>query len=625
VADSTTAVTTEQQTRPAGAHHRVGRALRTLLGPLWTTTFRDPVREGRLRLDGLSGPERQLARAGLVTLVLLLVSLLFIDRWREGSLLLLDGTTRARFVPEALLPVTVAAFFLALVLIVWGALDAAPSVRLLVAVTYGGTVGVLQATSLGTDDSWIGLHGTTVIRVGYVVPFAALLVSALLAPVTRLTRWLTPVLRALCLLAFVAMAGSLLWMDAGTADAGFGRLVPLSLYQGFVLIDGLLVPLTIVAAVAVVDFASDVSSSLAEPATRSRGRLVWLVRGALVTLIAVKLWLDVVDDRDYWRAYLDRQPASVVRTVVAIALLLVSCVVVNRLARPSADHAVDEAKERLTLGGAVLFSLVLVVNAFLLGLGQVSFTFTGDTRLADVAKGFPTDGASTWVALVASCLAVAAGARLLVRARTRAVRPYVLELATGLVVLGLWNTQEGLLLVADVSWGFSSRAVDVLVTLGVLVWAAVRWRRLDAARTSLLLALVLFSWLVMSRGDYISFLGGLLGLPTVVVVVFGIAYTLASGAGFTTESSPRLPREARTLIFTGYLLLSVSILHWLEAAHEASEEIGIVGFRYVAIPLAAWLVARRLVPRSGQAEAPTDPPPSGEAAAGPRSAPTVAP
>src|SRR3712207_6532097 len=69
-----------------------------LLGPLWRTTFRDPVRHGRLRLDGLSGPERQLARVGLVLLVLLLASLLFVDVWRRGDLLFLDLTSGPRFV-----------------------------------------------------------------------------------------------------------------------------------------------------------------------------------------------------------------------------------------------------------------------------------------------------------------------------------------------------------------------------------------------------------------------------------------------------------------------------------------------------------------------------------------------
>ena len=66
---------------------RLRRLLVVLLGPLWVRTFRDPVREGHLRLDRLSRAEGQLARFGLVLLGLLLVSLLFSDLWRTGVLL----------------------------------------------------------------------------------------------------------------------------------------------------------------------------------------------------------------------------------------------------------------------------------------------------------------------------------------------------------------------------------------------------------------------------------------------------------------------------------------------------------------------------------------------------------
>jgi hypothetical protein len=172
------------------------------------------------------------------------------------------------------------------------------------------------------------------------------------------------------------------------------------------------------------------------------------------------------------------------------------------------------------------------------------------------------------------------------------------ELGSGLLLLGAWNLPAWIDAATDLSWGFSYQTIDVTVALVALGWLLVRWRRVDTREVSLVLAVVLFSWLVISRGDYLSFLGGLLGLPGVVVLVFGILYTLLSGAGFTTESSRRLPRESRTLMFVGYLLLSVTILNWLEVIHEPQSPLfATSAFYFLGLPLAAWLLIRRVVPR----------------------------
>jgi hypothetical protein len=97
--------------------------------------------------------------------------------------------------------------------------------------------------------------------------------------------------------------------------------------------------------------------------------------------------------------------------------------------------------------------------------------------------------------------------------------------------------------------------------------------------------------------------GGLVGLPGILVVVFGVVLTLASGSAFASESSKRLPTEARPLLFVGYLLLSVVILHWVEVTHETGQdEDSLAGFYFLGIPMAAWLAGRRIIPRRRAAE-----------------------
>jgi hypothetical protein len=54
------------------------------------------------------------------------------------------------------------------------------------------------------------------------------------------------------------------------------------------------------------------------------------------------------------------------------------------------------------------------------------------------------------------------------------------------------------------------------------------------------------------------------------------------------------------LLFLGYLLLSVVVLHWDEVTHAftGSDSDGLVGYYFLGIPIAAWLLGRHVVRRS---------------------------
>jgi hypothetical protein len=175
------------------------------------------------------------------------------------------------------------------------------------------------------------------------------------------------------------------------------------------------------------------------------------------------------------------------------------------------------------------------------------------------------------------------------------------ELGSVVVVLGVWTLAVRIPNALGLQLGFSIPTVDLVVTVGVALVLALRWRRLSPAALAALLTLLLFSWLVTSRGDYLSFLGALVGLPATLVVVFGIVLTLASGSSFASAGSRRLPADARPLLFVGYLLVSVSILFWLEVTHETDQDdVALLGFTTIGIPMAAWLAGRRIVPRAPQ-------------------------
>ena len=579
---------------------RLRRLLVVLLGPLWVRTFRDPVREGHLRLDRLSRAEGQLARFGLVLLGLLLVSLLFSDLWRTGVLLQLNGTrNELSFLPRAVLPVTLLGLLLSWALLCWGALDAGPLVRVVVALLALATGALFTVTSTGLGSgAWVFDHGATLIRIGLFGTTGLLVLSAVLHPVLRgrprLAGVTTGVLRVALLVALLLQYGTLQWANVESERQGLPLLVPGLMDGSIDQINGYLLPLVYVAAVAVIDFALDVSSSLTEPARVLRRRWLLVV---LVALLAVKVVVQVALEWDQWRATLTYQPVAFWRTVVCLVVLGTVVALVTRFPA-SEDHQL--AKERAMYGGSLALAAPTMLSV--LGVGVALF-MVGQLH-TDLGSEVNDAVPYTWLGgeglAIGGGLAVLAGLVLM----RRSAGGFGDELGSALVVVGAWFLMIFVPSSLGLELGFDYPTVDLVVTVGVLLVLLLRWRSLTPAALVSLATLLVFSWLVMSRGDYLSFIGGLAGLPAIVVVVFGVVLTLASGSSFASESSRRLAAEARPLLFVGYLLLSVVILHWLEVTHEqGQDDNSLIGFYAIGIPMAAWLAGRRIARREPEADA----------------------
>ena len=184
------------------------------------------MREGRLRLDALSRVERQLARFGLVLLVVLLGSMLLAGWWRRGDVLSLGGSHELNLLPVGVYGLTLLAFFTGFTLMFWGALNAAPTVRLLVAITFGLTMSTLDnPPSVPIIDTWVMRHGPTIVHAGFLTAIGALLLSAALAWQPRVSRVLTATLRVVVVLALGAFFLGLLLIHHETEGTGaFGIL-----------------------------------------------------------------------------------------------------------------------------------------------------------------------------------------------------------------------------------------------------------------------------------------------------------------------------------------------------------------------------------------------------------------
>jgi len=575
---------------------RAGRAVGVALGPLWVTTFRDPVREGRLRFLGLTRSERQVARISVVTLAALLGSAVLAGAWRRGDLFPLDSGASTLFVPAGVLGITLMGFLVAWLALTWGGLRGGALVRLGVAAAYlllSSTFSVNAFFDIGSGR-WILVHSELVLRLGLWTPAVALAVAALTTRWPRLDRWVVRCGRVLCTAGVVALFGGMLWSHAVLLDLGRDSVTPSLTSAALQNLDLLVAPLVFVSAVAVVDFALDVSTSVAAPAARLRRR--WLLL-AVVAVASVKLWGEVLRQLDYWRATLSHQPQAVARAALCVVLLGVLALVVTRFRR-SEDSL--EAKEDLTFGGALLLTSPFTIQGLLLTLGLLVAAHTGDDGALAWATDFPANWLNSWGLLIASGFAVVVGIVLMRRSHGGLGD----ELGSGLIVVGAWDGVALALTNSSLGLGFSYRSVDVVVTLAVLVVLLARWRRVDRSLLVTALTVLVFSWLVTSQGDYISFLGRLVGLSAVVVVVFGIVWTLLSGSSFTSSSSRWMPQPARPLLFVGYILLSVVILTWSVTTHSATSSLDqLTAYYFMAIPLAAWLLGRRVLDRRGTGSA----------------------
>jgi hypothetical protein len=568
------------------------RGLAAIFGPLWVSTFRDPVREGRLRLDGLSGPTRQLARIGLVALAVLLASTLFAAAWRRGDLIPIDSGGSHDFIPPGVFAMTLVGLFLAWALMTWGALSGSASVRLAGAAGY-----LLVNTNFGISGNldidsgrWVLAHSKVLLEVGLYAPVAALVVAALSARRPRIDRAVVVVARVVCVLGSAALFLVLLWIQHAENAAGQQSVIPSVVGSSMFDLHFVLLPLLYVAAVAVIDFALDVSSSLATPAGRLQRRWVALV--LVLALAAVKLWFEVGTRLDYWRSTLVAQSPATIRTVLCVGGLVVVVAAVTRFRRSDDTLA---AKEDLIQGGALVVALPWLIQIGLLSAGVwVANTFDS-VRLAGWAADFPSVWLSTWGLLAVAVVAVAVGIWLMRRSEGGLGD----EVGSGLVVVGAWDAVALALSGSGLALGFSYSAIDVLVTLGALGVLLVRWRHADVRFLVMIGTVLGFSWLVTSRGDYLSFIGGLVGLSTGLVLVFGIVWTLLSGSSYASASSRRLPATARTPLYLGYLLLSVALVHWDEVSHTftGGDSDGLVGYYFLGIPLAAWLLGRHVVRR----------------------------
>ena len=261
----------------------------------------------------------------------------------------------------------------------------------------------------------------------------------------------------------------------------------------------------------------------------------------------------------------------------------------------------ERVKERIAylgIGAEVLASFIVIVLTTAASTLAVQANWRPGVRLLDSIERF-TFHHSTVVRTIPWAVLFVAGIWLVGRGRSASRR----ELGLGLLLLGVWNTPFYLLAALGVRFQFSDPLLDIVFSIGIALVLAVRWRHIDRYEATALIVITLFSWLAFGRGDWISVVSSSVGFllaTSALAVVFGIVYTLLADSSLASGSSRRFPRDSRVLLYLGFLVLSTTVLAWLDTTHVTSNlqrTVQANGFVDLGIPFAAWLVIRRPLTR----------------------------
>lgn len=568
---------------------------RPSLRPVWETAFKDPVQDGHLRLKGMSPMVRQVAIVGVSMLVLLLVSVLFSDRWRQGELLFLDTSSgRPEFLPVGVLPVTLVALAFAWIVLSIGALHGARWVRVMVAFLFLATASALgRAAAFEVGDSIVLKVGPETIRVAFFTVPGLLLLSCLIPEgIYRRFRWVWLMLTPL---GVVTMFMTHLWVHLAFLDEGFEAHTAALVSGSVADVRGLLTPLIFASGLLVVDFGLDVAKGIALSGRTVAAR--W-VKALLVAVIALKLAIQLLPVSE-WVTYVQRRPVSVARTLLSVIALALAGWWIAR--HRSNEEATDRNKERLLYGSSFMLSVPTLVSMLAVSVGVFLTVQLSNASGYRLIRDFPTTGLFQYGRVVLAAAAVLSGIYLL-REREPGKGPITggaarRQFGAGVLLIGAWVLPSVVAEALDLQLGFHDGLFDILVTLAVAAFMVTHWSRLTSTQAVTGLAIVLFSWVVMTKGDWISIGGRAIGLPEVLIVVFGIGFSLLGDCQFTARSSRSLPQASRSLLWIGYLLLSVTIFHWFVVVHavDDSEQLADVGYFYLGMPLAAWLAASYLL------------------------------
>lgn len=541
------------------------------------------LRGGMLSLKGFSRAGRFVIVAGFAVLALVLIGLVLSATWREVfSLRTLPGGQigRGSLVPEPLVPFTLLIVALGTAYILTGAIHSTAPLKIGVLAFYicaasvwSGFAAGLSKSSHLTAIGWLG--------VAAVVVFFAVRWPAQPKPALEFG-----VLLALVVLTFAAGQQRLADFDRTS-----GGSVPFALGQvdqTVELLSGFVLPLMFLIGLDIAEFAIRVGDFVGGVVEERTPR--WFLAGAVAIAGGLNLWEAGGTLRDN---VLDTSFGEEARNVLAAGVVPVVAVGVWWLVhhppewlprRPALPGSVPDYEEEDVLEpteitessrrtGVVLTIVIFLpllvgtvlqlITQFVLSVDALS-DLDNVRRLAHLSR-WVSDRTGLWEEL-AGPIAIAFAAFQYWRGRTTST---IVLATTGFFYLWIQLTAPG----RPLDFLPQSHARDDAIWSFVIIVVALAWlvrRRITGPRLRGLMLILPLAWLL----PQINFLENPLS-------IFGLGGALGIGIGFVfdtcvygewaSESSHRLPRTSRVMLYVGYALFAAALVNWALVTHNLDD------------------------------------------------------
>ncbi|HEX2048904.1 MAG TPA: hypothetical protein VHF27_14160 [Acidimicrobiales bacterium] len=550
--------------------------------------FVDPVRQGRLRLDGLPPLVHQLAVLGVVALAASLVSLVFTDLWRRGPLTFVnDFEASPILAARGVVAFTVVTLAAAWLLILAGGSLARPPVAVLAGVAFLLFNSALSDSFADDDTAALRLLGDAVPVAYFLAPGLAVALSLLRR--TEGVRFVRPVLGVALAAATVGFfAANLAVYVIELRDGGLAGL-PRLLDNAMNEMQTFLVPLFVLAVAALVQLNHHIARAATAPFWGVSARVA---KVSVLVLIAVKLRYGLVGRADFWGAYLtERRPQA----LQALAFLLLAAGAAWLFSRIGGDEG-EVSTEGLLYAAALLLSVTVLVG----GVVTSSASFVGrlgwDDASGWVVDNFPYSFLTRYLLVAVFTALLLVGLLLYVRPRRP---PWGRRTGAVLILIGAWIVPCLFLQqLSDRDVGFDIGLVDLGFTVAALAWLVFRWRRVDGAGAVRVGTLLVFLSLVAGNGyvatRLVTRVLAFFTPPAVLLIVLGVVYVLLADSSFASYSSHNFPRPTRVLLWLGYVIFVVAVANYVLVAREVEYRIEFdrFAFHLLALPIAVWLAVR---------------------------------
>lgn len=584
-----------------------GHLLWVLVSNGWEMVVWGNVRAGSISLADTTRSFRALIRLGLWLTIGLLIMMLFSSAWRVLSplqpLVFYTDALAGIYAPAYFVPVAVGLLALGWTYVLCGALHAHWAAKLFVLFLFGMfdfsfgfniLPGLFLEVSIllsGLGFSlWSGL--ALVIQLGGWAVLLALFVFRWRRPIA-LGLEFPLILLVIAALFFSGYFSARLSMSAFQAEAESSAL---QLTQALSLISTFLVPFLIMAGVEVAGFGMSLTEAVASRLRHAPqlqqgwGQRLWII--ALAALLCIRLamqWIAPLFD--------DGEAASSWGAVVIALLLLVIFARLRRQSPPAELPGWVIPGAALALYGILFLLEILTFITSALSVAAIALGRNPGVILDSFSRliGFLAE----WNEAFVSALAVIVGVGLWLRARLqrRPLPPASLYLFLFSLWLMWWVFTRAGRPLGALSFNYGDLSAFMTpVLLGILL-VSVLARRLSTQSLLHLTAAALLFWLLEFQdflSDPLSPAFGLLGAQAALLSVSIFLNVMAAGNRFALNAETgRFPRYARSLMYFGYALLTVTSINWLAASHNVSamannEQITRNGYLAIGLPLAFW-------------------------------------